>query len=330
MDYKDLVNQISNNNICNIYFFYGEEQYLIKHYTNQLKKIVMQNSMLELNFSILEDSAASVSNIIEFCDLYPVMSEKKLLIVNNCEYFKGKKTNDIDELIEYLSSIPEHAYIIFIQDDFDKKSSLYKFMQNTVCSVEFKKLDDNHLVKWCAKQIKEDKKEIDLKGAQYLIEILEGDMQKIKNECSKLVGFTGNRNTITIEDVKSICKKTLKYEVFEMVDNISQRNIKDAIVQLGEILNSKESEIKILGLIIWNIKTLLRVKLALEEGLPANLISKKLGIGFINKYLNQVKNFSIKKLQDAIILCSNADIEMKTTPLDNKIILEKLIIQIVD
>jgi len=328
VDYKELIKQIKDNNFCSIYFYYGEEKYLLKHYVNEIKDKVLVDTMEEFNFRLLEDSSATSGNVIEFCDSYPVMSQKKLLIIKNCDYFKGKKNDAIEELIEYLKNIPEYVHVLFIQDTFDKKSSLYKFVNDKACCVEFKKLDEKQLQGWCAKQIKEDGMEIDIKAAQYLVEILEGDMQKIKNESLKLSSYAKERGIITIDDVKMICIKSLSYEVFEMVDYIIKKNIKNAILQLNEILNSKESEIKILGLIIWNMRTLHKVKLAIEEGIQEYSMPKRLGISFVSKYISQANGYSLSKLQKALILCSEADIQMKSTGIDNKIILEKLIIQI--
>lgn len=331
MSYKILNKELKDNNIRSIYLFYGPERYLVKYYLNEIKNKTVEESLQAMNYLVLEGDGTTVEAIIEFCDCLPIMAERKLLVIKD---FLKEKSSDIssketEKLINYLSNLPNYVHIVFIEDiSVNKKSSLYKFLDKNALVIEFEHLTKQQLVKWVEKILKENNKDIGYDAANYLIDVLEPDMHGIMNECLKLISFVGERKNVSIEDINKICKKSINYKVFEMVEDISKKNVRGALVKLNEILNLKEPEIKILGLIVWNIKILLRVKIALNENMPKNLIAQVAGVNYVSKYIEQSQKFTVEQLESALIKCSEADIEMKTKGLNNKIVLEKLIVQI--
>lgn len=330
MSFDILKKELKENKVRNIYLFYGPEEYLIKYYTNQIKDNTV-TGIPELNLLILEEEKAAVNAIIEFCDSPPMMSEKKLLIVKKFPGFKKKSEDGAskkDTLIDYLAEIPEFSHIIFVEEEVNKKSKLYGCIEKNGLAVEFAYQTKEMLINWIAKVFKEHYKSISKDAAVYLIDNLDPDMQSILNECMKLVDYAGERKEVTVEDIDKICTKSLSSKVFEMMDSIGQKNLQDAFLKLNDMISLKEPAVKILVLLARHVRILLQVKMAQEEGLPPNIISQKLGVGFINKYLSQSRNFTVEKLKAALNECSEADLEIKTKGVDDRIVLEKLIAEI--
>jgi DNA polymerase-3 subunit delta len=328
MSFDILKKELKQNNIRNLYLFYGPEEYLSEYYINHIKDNTV-TAIPELNLLMLEGEKANTDAIIEFCDSPPMMSQKKLLIVKKFSGFKKRADESKkDSLIDYLLNVPEYACVIFVEEEVNKKNKLYTCIEKNGLVVEFEYQTKEMLVKWTEKIFKEYGKSINNDIAGYLIDNLDPDMQSILNECMKLIDYAGEKNTVTKEDIDKICTKSLSSKVFEMMDSIGQKNLQDAFLKLNDMISLKEPVVKILVLLARHVRIMLQVKMAQEDGLTPNLISKKLGIGFINKYLSQSRNFSIEKLRDALNGCSEADLEIKTKGVDDRIILEKLIVQI--
>lgn len=328
MSFDILKKELKENKIRNLYFFYGSEKYLVKYYINNIKDNTV-TALPELNLLTLDGEKSTVDAIVEFCDSPPMMSQKKLLIVKNYPGFKKKSDEGKkDSLVDYLSDIPKYVYIIFTEEEVNKRSKLYECIEKNGLIAEFEYQTKEMLVKWAAKIFIEYGKSISKEAAGYLIENLDSDMQSILNECMKLVDYAGEKKIVTIEDIDKICTKSLNSKVFEMMDSIGQKNLQDAFLKLNDMISLKEPVVKILVLLARHVRILLQVKMAQEEGLTPNIISQKLGVGFINKYLNQSRNFTVEKLKIALSGCAETDLEIKTKGVNDRILLEKLIVQI--
>lgn len=330
MSFDILKKELKESKIRNLYLFNGPEEYLIKYYINNIKVDIV-NALPELNLLILEGEKATVDAIIEFCDSPAIMSEKKLLIVKRFPGFKKKSdegNSKKDSIVDYLKDIPEYVHIIFAEDEVNKRSKLYGCIEKNGLIVEFAYQTKEMLVNWIAKIFKEHGKLINKDAAGYLIENIDSDMQSVLNECMKLVDYTGERNLVIVEDIDEISTKSLSSKVFEMMDCIGQKNLQEAFLKLNDMISLKEPIIKILVLLARHVRILLQVKMAQEDGLSPNVISQKLGVGFINKYLSQSRNFKVEKLKIALNSCAGADLEIKTKGVDDRIVLEKLIAEI--
>lgn len=332
MSLEILKKETKSNIIRQIYFFYGVEDYLIKWYCNTIKEKVL-TGFEEMNFLIMEDENCDPQKIIDFCDGYPVMSEKKCLIVKNTNLLEGKKSKGStkgDILVDYLSSLPEYMHIIFVEGETFNKGKLSKFLEKEAFTLDFKYLTNEQLIPWINKTFKDNKKNIGPNEAKYLLENVDADMTGILNECNKLVAYIYDKNSPTIEDIDIVCTKSITSRVFEMIDNIGQKNLRGALEKINDMIDLKEPVIKILVLLARHIRILFQVKAGLKEGLPQNIIGQQIEIKYINKYAAQSNNFTLEKLENALKDCSEADITIKTSGIDDRVVLETLIAKIAE
>lgn len=333
MSFESLKKEIKNDVLRNIYLFYGPEEYLIKYYCKYIREQFFKEGLQDINYLVLEGSNATVGAIIEFCDSFPFLANKKILIVKNSNVFKTKKAKGNSEssmeiLLDYFSHIPEYIHIIFVEGtELDKRNSVFNYIKNNGLVVEFQYQPKSQLIKWVSKIFKENGKTIEHELSDHLLDNLEPDMQSIYNECMKIIGFSEN-DIISADDINKVLTKSLNSKVFDMIDSIGQKNTEDALIKLNDMISLKEPVLKMLVLVARHIRILLQVKLALNEGMPQNIISQKLGINYIYKYIKQSENFSVSKLKQALVNCSEADIAIKTSGVDERIVLERLIVQI--
>ena len=116
------------------------------------------------------------------------------------ETSSGKKTkaasnSESEHLSEYLSDLPDYTCIIFMEENVDKRSKLYKSLQKNGTVVEFAHQTPADLTKWVAREFATLNFAIDSYTAAYLVEICEPDMNHIRNEIDKLsLYLQGNRN----------------------------------------------------------------------------------------------------------------------------------------
>src|SRR5690349_1367001 len=94
MSIEILKEQLKNNKPCNLYLFYGPEEYLKKYYLNSLEKSIISEELKALNKVVLEGKI-DTRKLIDNCETLPVFSEKKIIIVKDSGLFKGSKKTSL-------------------------------------------------------------------------------------------------------------------------------------------------------------------------------------------------------------------------------------------
>ncbi len=332
MSYDILKKEIKEKKLRNIYLFYGQETYLRDYYLNQIDKLMVNQSIKEMNFLLMDENGASIQGIIEFCDNPPVMSDKKLLVIKKTNFLKNKKSGsgtDIERLLEYLDTIPDYIVIVFVEGtEIDKRNSIYKYIEKNGLVSEFIYQSREQIANWVERIFKDANKKVTKEDILYIVDNTNPDMQSILNECNKLIDYSLDKDVIELKEIQSVLTKSLNSRVFEMIDNIISNNTKKALEMLGEMLFLKEPTPKILSLIARQIKLLLQVKVYTNEGLSQNEIAKRIELKYVYKFIKQGEKFSVERLEKLLLECSSADMMIKTSSVDDKIILEKLIMQI--
>ena len=94
MEPKDLDRQISSGKIANLYFFYGEEQFLLENKIKSIKKRLIDKDFEEFNYAKLDGKKITFSEIENQLLSVPVMSDRRMLVVSNCGIFGNAKSKD--------------------------------------------------------------------------------------------------------------------------------------------------------------------------------------------------------------------------------------------
>ncbi|NMB97545.1 MAG: DNA polymerase III subunit delta, partial [Clostridiaceae bacterium] len=281
MSIGTLKKQIKGNDIKSIYLFYGPEEFLKKYYLNSIEEKILDKNTLAFNKIILEDKI-SVSKIIDNCDTLPVFSERKLVIVKNSEFFKGSKDSkrdnknkeekdevkmenktkksksNVDTILEYIKNFPSYTCLVFYEDEIDKRLKLTKEIGKQGLIVEFPYQKSEDLVKWVQNIAKSYKKQISVETASLLVEISDFGMTGIRNEIDKLLAYTGERKTITDDDVKNVGSITSKSIIFNLTDAIVDKNMAASLRLLNELITLKEPIPKIIFMIARQFRQLLQ------------------------------------------------------------------------
>jgi len=336
MSLEILKKQIKENDLQNVYLFYGTEDYLIKYYINTITKLIVNDENSELNF-IYFDGKTDVNSIIANCETLPIFSEKKLVIAKNSGLFKSKKGDATDssgdkkstkdKLSEYLENMPAYTCLILVETEIDKRLKLVNAIKKYGLLVELDFQKPADLVKWVIKVFRNYNKSIEQMPASYLVENSEYSMTELLNEIEKIVNFVGDKNQININDIESVCNKSIKSRIFDLTDAVSGGNISKALVLLNDMATLKEPMQKVLFMIIRQIRMLYRIKLLRQKGMREDLVSKQMGLTpyVASKVMSISRNLDISILEKAMYYSLELDESIKTGKITDRIAIELLI-----
>ena len=103
---KQIENDIKNNTYSPVYLFMGEEEYYIDYLTKLIINNSLQDHEKDFNLNILYGKDTLISDIISISKQYPVMSERKLVVVKEAQDLSKKDAegNSLDDLLNYVNN----------------------------------------------------------------------------------------------------------------------------------------------------------------------------------------------------------------------------------
>lgn len=334
---NELKSQIKSCKLNNLYLLYGEEKYLISHYTNKLIDVALDGTINDFNFKKFKASDMSVDSLEELIEVLPFLSSKKCVVVSDLEIEKFNVT-EIKKLKEIVSKIPETTVLIISQSNIDasiykssKRNSFIKLVEKHGNAVNLKKLSRLSLEKQIINWVKKLNLNISQNSVEKLIEYCGDDLLNLRSELEKLSAFADN-GEITEDDIELLVSKKAEANVFDLTKAVSQNNYDRALKILHILLEKKEEPVAILSLLASNYIDMYRVKVAKNSGVPTNQIAelfdykrKEFRLNLASKACD---NYSVKDLRKYISFLKEIDLKLKSSKDDNKILLEELLVKL--
>lgn len=321
---KSINEDIKNNDFKQVYLFYGEEAFLKKRYKKKLRQALVPEDDT-MNCSSFEGKGINPNEVIDLAETLPFFSERRVIMIEDSGFFK----NQSPEMAEYMKEISSSTYFIFVEEEVDKRSKMFKAVKAAGRVVEFPRQDAQTLTKWIIGLLKAENKKITQPTMQLFLEMVGNDMENIENEIEKVLCYTGNREVISSEDIKAVCTYQVTNQIFEMISSIAERKQKRALQLYYDLLALKEPPMRILFLIARQFNLLMQVKELKQLGYDSKTIGQKTGLyGFVvGKYISQSKHFTIEQLREALQDCVEMEEQVKSGKLNDRICIELLIVK---
>lgn len=316
---KTIDNDIKFGNIKRAYLLYGEERYLLRQYKEKLKRAIVDESD-SMNFSSFEGENLNEKEIIDLAETLPFFADRRLIMIEGSGLFKKGG----EDLATYLPESPETTYFLFVEEEVDKRSKMYKALGKVGSAIEFVQQTDETLMKWITSRIKKEGKNISQNAYQLFVEKTGADMENIDKELEKLLCYTLERDTITLEDVEAVTTEQIQNKIFEMVEAIVNKNQKKALDLYYDLLALKEPPMRIMFLITSQFQNLMIVKAMTVKGYPPKEIASKIGKQewLVKKYQAQCRNYQVSDLKKIVQKGVEFEESVKTGQMNDQMAVE--------
>lgn len=318
---QTLNQDIKEKNFKPVYLLFGEEAFLKKSYKNKLKEAMVEAG--SMNFNYFEGKGIDISEIISLADTMPFFEERRLVIIEDSGFFKSAQ----DELTDYIPSMPDTTCMVFIEAEVDKRGRLYKKVKEFGRAIEMSRQDTNQLAAWAGNILAKEGKKITKRTMELFLSKTGDDMENIKMELEKLVGYTFGRDVITDEDIEEICTARINNKIFDMVAAIVTKQTGRAMELYEDLLALKEPPMRILFLIARQFNQVLQVKEMLARGNDKGKIASRLKMQpfVVGKIIPQARGFSREQILSYVSLCVEMEEAVKTGRIQDRMAVELLI-----
>ena len=310
----------------NCYLFFGEERYLIDLYEGKMRKYLEAGGDASMNMDTFWGKA-DVADIFDAVETMPFLSEYRLVIVKGSGLFASGRKNDSAYTAQRLLDISQTGIIVFVEENVDKRSAVYKAVTRVGRAIEFVRPPESELAAWIMREFKINEIIIDKASAVYLSRIASSGMEQIHQEIKKLSAYCADKKTVTMQDVDDICTKSLELKVFGLVDALAGKNADKALEIFENLMEVKESPIRVLSLIARQFRLILQCS-QMRNKAPRD-IAAAIGVQpfVVQECIKQGANFERETLIQAMKDCLEADIKIKTGQLADTLALESIIVK---
>lgn len=311
-----------------IYFFYGEEDYLID---KELKKFrdKLDKNFSEMNYVVYD--SLTYLDLISILRTQPMMFGKMMIVINTRKLFSvGMKKesllsyalddNQIKEIESALESNNEMLDIFFVEkylkDDDKKKPDTRRKIYKVLSKYTTQKFDKIATYKTAelsniiTTMAKEKKIKITPDAIIKLIELKENNIRDFDTELDKLQIFAYPEKTITKTMVDQIC--TSNQDLFKLTDLIMKKQYGEALFELKQMLNTAHP-LEILAPLQTMLKKWIFIKLHYKN-MSTDEIGRKIGMNpfAIKPAIEKLKNTNVKDLVDLRLRITKAEYNIKT------------------
>lgn len=308
---------------CMVYLFYGENTYEARQKIRELIKRYQATSDSEFGLERFDgsDPTLTAEQIVAAITAVPFLAANRLVIVEDLLANKAVA----EKVIAALDRVPESTVLVCYEPNADKRTKLFKDLKERAKPADFKPLNPHQLRAWLKKTAAARGARIDNQTAAFLIDYLGEDQWRLDNEIAKLAAYDPQ---FTADTVKQLSDPTITQTIFNLLDSLARGQTKQALTMYQNLRSAKAQPLYILTMIAWQLRNLLLVKSAPDTN-PQTLAKEASMSPFVvKKSVGLARGIETADLKQAFAAVAEADLQIKTTALNEDTVLTQLIHEI--
>jgi DNA polymerase-3 subunit delta len=344
------------------YVLVGDEAFLYERCRRAVVESLIDPSMRDFSLSDLDLADVSIFEALDRARTPSLMAPFQVIFIRNVKnlYTRGAKKDEFAALEAYGKDPNPQAVLLFVADHLHIPSDLrridmqdkdrYERIRETLgdwCGmVELARVDEADATRWLIASAEAEGVVFEQDAARELADSLSADMMLIASELEKLLLYTSLsgivtnasvRRPITLGDVETMVLAAKQRSLYELTDAISARDKPRALMLLGGLLNASDAgEDSAIGHLYMLARTFRQMLIILEKNVrDSRAIWAVLWQGFrmppfaADDLIKQARRYkSRRELTRALRLIARADLELRSSPPDKRLVLERLVIDL--
>lgn len=332
------------------YVLAGDEIFLLDRCRAAVLKAFVPTDLKDFCLSDFDLAGTPIFDVLDRAQTPSLIAPFQVIFVRNVRllYQRGAKKEEFAALDRYFRSPNPQALLIFVadflriptdarrmeMDDKNRFERLTETLGEHCGMVELARVSDEDAMRWTVATAQEGGARLEPDAARELVDALGADMMLISSELEKLLLYTLGKGRITLGDVETMVLAAKQRSLYELTDAISSKNRARALALLQGLLNSSDAgEDAAIGHLYMLARTFRQMLVILEKNVrDSRAIWQALWQGFrippfaADDLIRQARRYkSRRELTRALRLIARADLELRSSPPDKRLVLERLV-----
>ncbi len=348
------------------YVLAGDEAFLYQRCRAGVLETLAPPDQRDFCLHDLDLAETPIFDVLDQAQTPSLMVPFQVFFVRNLKtlYTRGAKKEEFAAIDQYFRHPNPQALVLFIADHLSLPADLrrmdmqdkerFERIRETLgewCGVvELARVDEADAVRWLAEAAAARAVTIEQDAARELVDALGADMMLVASEFDKLALYAqgkllllaqrpgqtdGAIPNITLGDVETMVLAAKQRSLYELTDAISRRDRPQALLLLHGLLNASDGgEDSAIGHLYMLARTFRQMLVILEKNVrDSRAIWNVLWQGFrmppfaADDLIRQARRYKSRAdLTRALRQIARADLEIRSSPADKRLVLERLVL----
>ena len=348
------------------YVLVGDDLFLYERCRRGVMRQFVDPGMRDFILSDLDLAETTVFDSLDRARTPSLMAPFQVVFLRNVKqlYTRGAKKEEFAAIASYFRSPNPGALVVFVADhlriptdlrrmdiqDKDRYERIRETLGEWCGLVELARVDEADAVRWVMETAAAQGVKFEQDAARELVDALGADMMMIASEFEKLLLYVGpavakgggtgdhpGKGRVTLGDVETMVLAAKQRSLYELTDAISAKDKPRALLLLQGLLNASDGgEDSAIGHLYMLARTFRQMLIISEKGVrDSRAIWQVLWQGFrmppfaAEELIKQARRYkSRRELGRAIRLIARADLDVRSSPADKRLVLERLVLDL--
>ncbi len=320
------------------YLFWGEEDYLKRHYIRELKSKILDEGMADFNLVSVEfEKGAVLGDIAAALETPPVFASHKMVEVTGLALLDLKKDEE-KRLIETVKKRADDTVLLFsfhsqeldLSSKKTRERAIIKELSQELMTVEFPRQPKGKLVSWTDKIFTSESLRIADFLIERMIELCDFSMTRLRSESEKLCARAKfeNKTDVPREWIDEMVRPTAENELYELSEAVARLDTRRAVEIFENLASQNVEPVVILGAVSRTVSGLSVLYSALNSGAKVKDSYRAAGFMFewqAERFSRLLKPRTSEGLCRSVRECFECDLAVKGNSANKLLLVERLI-----
>jgi DNA polymerase-3 subunit delta len=327
MHRADFLKHVHDNRLVPAYLFLGEERLFHEELIRAALDRLIEPADRDFNIIRLDAATTEPETLAGNMGTPSFFGGARVIYLDGLE----SAASGLEEaLLKNLSGLADGVYLLVSALKLDGRKKIHQELQKHLAVVDCSRLTPNEIPVWLKQRAEKNGLKLSPGQIRTLTERLGVDLVRCRTELEKLQTFLAGRGSLSDGELDQLVPGEPEPDIFKLIDAVAQRDPRQGLPRLAELLDSGENENKILATLSRQFRNIAAASAAREQGLGAKQLAGALGINpyVAEKSFVQSGRFSGPELARIIARLARADHRMKTGRREPRLELELAVVEI--
>jgi DNA polymerase-3 subunit delta len=310
----------------NVVAFCGDERALIEEAIGVLRKEVLSQGLADFNHDRINGKSSSFAQIIDSANALPVMADKRLVEVIDAD---GIASDDLEALSAYLVSPNPSTVLLLHLQGADARNKVVKVLDEKGFAFKFDHPSLDQMPAIAANRARAFSLNLDSEVAQLLV-METGTSLLLLDRALEKLALVAVDGRVTPDDVAEQVAQMALQDAFSLARAVATGDRMRAERFLAELEMAHELPLRLVGMLSWQLRQVLKARLLIDRGLGDREIGKELSI--YGDRLQPILSTARKWRKETHVLrlsrLCQLDRELKSSRATSWLWLEKMVMQL--
>lgn len=312
-----------------IVVLFGDEP----HFKSQVLRGVLQRTLgaesAELDCTRVNGADAELKSVRDELLTVSMFAPKRAVVVDDADEFISQNRGGLED---YFERPAKSSLLVLSVGSWNRATRLAKRLPQVGLGVECSELAGSALQRWITDEARSrHNRQIGRDAVTLLLELAGTSLGLLSQELDKLAAYVGERQQITVEDVRALVGGWRAETTWEMLDAVRQGRTGAALVALDKLLTAGEPAPKLLGGVNYVFRKFAEGTERARQGTPLRAALQQAGVfdrdlEGAERYLRRIGRPRAERL---LTWLANADSSFKGgSHLPDRVQLEQLLLDL--